>query len=454
MNHAPRHGLPLYLLLAALLALPLLTTDVRAQAMAPAAETSLSQTDAVARAETFLSALDAGDWEQAHRMLDATAAAALPAAKLAEVWESLGSQLGARVERSPAQAERLGGVDVLTSRLRFPAMSLDARVHFDAAGKIDGFRIVPATTEPTPATPPPADSGITEEDRTVAGLSAKLTLPSSRAPSPAVVLVHGSGPNDMDETIGPNKPFRDIAHGLAARGVAVLRYHKRTKQRPQDFTPTSTLDDESIDDALDAVALLRAEPRVDAKRINVAGHSLGGLVAPRIASRDSELGGIILLAAPARKTHHVVPLQVRYIAQLDGTIDEAEAKSIAEFDAQRDAIDSMLDGGPEPETLMFGGSAAYWRDLGGYDPVRTAESLTLPILVLQGGRDYQITAADDFSRWQAFAQGRSQVQTRLFPKLNHLFIAGEGASTPQEYLQPGQVDSSVIDAMATWIGAL
>src|SRR5690606_33004513 len=118
-------------------------------------------------------------------------------------------------------------------------------------------------------------------------LPGTLTLPKKEGKFPAVILVHGSGPNDRDETLGPNKPFRDLAHGLATRGIAVLRYDKRTLVHPKalasEVGAALTLREETIDDALAAAALLRTIPEVDASKIFVVGHSLGGTAIPRIA---------------------------------------------------------------------------------------------------------------------------------------------------------------------------
>src|SRR4051794_36392117 len=129
-------------------------------------------------------------------------------------------------------------------------------------------------------------------------LPGTLTLPTGTGPFPAVVLVHGSGPHDRDETIGPNKPFRDLAWGLATRGIAVLRYEKRTKEHGAKFVKenTYTLRSEVIDDVRAAVALLRSHRSVDPKRIFVAGHSQGAVAAPRVAELEPGLGGVILLA--------------------------------------------------------------------------------------------------------------------------------------------------------------
>ena len=122
-------------------------------------------------------------------------------------------------------------------------------------------------------------------------LPATLTYPAGVARAPGVVLVHGSGPNDRDETVGANKPFRDLAHGLAGRGIVVLRYDKRSKVAPLAFMGRPfTVDEEVVDDALSAAALLRGLPEVDPSRVVVLGHSLGGTLAPRIGERDTAQG--------------------------------------------------------------------------------------------------------------------------------------------------------------------
>ena len=99
---------------------------------------------------------------------------------------------------------------------------------------------------------------------------------------------------------------------------------------------------------------------------------------------------------------------------------------------------------------ILGAPPTYWADLNAYDPAATAAKLSLPLLVLQGGRDYQVTA-DDLQRFREALPGHANVMIREFPRLNHLFIAGEGKSRPDEYQIPGHVDASVIDAIATFI---
>lgn len=278
-------------------------------------------------------------------------------------------------------------------------------------------------------------------------------MPNGPGPFPAVVLVHGSGPNDRDESIGPNKPFKDLAWGLATRGVAVLRYEKRTKQCPAQMMQsmsTLTVNEEVVNDALAAVAYLRGVPAVDPDRVFILGHSLGGTVAPRIAARDPRLAGLILLAASNRNLADLMVEQNEYLATLDGTVTAEEAQALDQLRKQVERVKAL--DFKEGEVIL-GAGRAYWADILAYDPVATARSLTVPMLILQGERDYQVTRVD-FAAWKDGLAGRAGVQFKSYPALNHLFIAGSGQPNPGEYDVPGNVAREVVDDIAAWIAGL
>ncbi|MGB0514653.1 MAG: alpha/beta hydrolase family protein, partial [Wenzhouxiangellaceae bacterium] len=337
----------------------------------------------------------------------------------------------------------------------FERMPLDARISVTGQGRIDGFRIVPASVPPPEA--PAEAEGVRELEVTVAGdLPGLLTLPTGDGPFPAVVLVHGSGPNDRDETVGPNRPFLDLARGLAAAGVAVLRYDKRTRVEPDAFRDRAySARDEVIDDVLAGLALLRARDDVDSDRLFVLGHSLGGLLGPRIAIEAGDLRGLVLLAAPARPLDDLVVEQVEYIAGLDGEIDPQERGQIDALRSASKRIDD-LDDADSAAPAMLGLPESYWVDLNAHDPVAGAraflESGETVLMIAQGGRDYQVTEAGDYSRWSTALNDHPRVLLRLYPDLNHLFIAGEGMATPQEYLRDaGRVHRDVIRDIARFI---
>jgi dienelactone hydrolase len=288
-------------------------------------------------------------------------------------------------------------------------------------------------------------------------LPATLTRPKGKAPFPAIVLVHGSGPNDRDETLGANKPFRDLAEGLASQGIAVLRYEKRTKQHGARMVASSssfTIKDETIDDALAAVALLRQTPGVDAKKIFVLGHSLGGMLVPRIGMADKRVAGFVVFAGATRPLEETLVRQFEYLAALDGTVSEAERANIEETKRQAARIKELKAGDAATTSapqLLLGAPPAYWLDLRGYDPPQAARSLKRPMLILQGERDFNVTMLGDFRSWYAALANRKEVEFKSYPKLDHLFYEGEGAASGADYANPRNIPRYVIDDIAAWV---
>ncbi|MGB0035572.1 MAG: alpha/beta fold hydrolase [Candidatus Acidiferrales bacterium] len=416
----------------------------------------------VAAAQEVIQQLAAGQYDKIEAQFDARMAAALPPGKIASVWPGLIQQVGAFQSVVETKTTKVQGVDVVTLVCKFQNAVLDAHVAFDHDGKIAGLTFRPHQ-DPAPPWTPPAyakPDSFTEQSLLVTNgkfeLPGTLTMPKGDGPFPAVVLVQGSGPNDEDETIGPNKPFKDIAEGLSSRGVAVLRYIKRTRKyglQSSDDPAKLTVDEETMSDARAAVDLVAKQPKIDPARVFVLGHSLGAYLAPRIATGDSQIAGIVMLAGNTRPIEQLALDQVRYIASLNGAPNEDEQKQIAKVEENVRQIESS-DLKPGDSVTFLGGSSpgAYWLDLRGYQPVETATQLKLPILILQGGRDYQVTPAN-FDEWRKALASHSNVTFKLYPGLNHLFIDGSGPSTPQEYNKPGHVAEGVISDVVVWISA-
>ena len=402
-------------------------------------------------ATQLLDHMDAGDYAAAEAMFTPQMAQAVPADKLQAVWESLPKQAGRAQGRGEATVSGQGGVHVVVVPLQYANAALVAKVAVQADGTVAGFLIQPA---PPPAAAPAADAGFSERGFEFAGLPGTLAMPdgaSAAAPVPAVVLVHGSGPHDRDETIGPNRPFLDIAHGLAADGIAVLRYEKRTRARPQDFAgDTFTMDGETTADAVAAVAALRGVAGIDPARVYVLGHSQGGMLAPRIARQSGEVAGLAMLAAPARPLLDLLLEQNRYLVGLDGTVDPAEQAHLDRLGAQVDAVRGA--GTVALADSPMGLPANYWRTFETVDPVADARATDVPLLLLQGGRDIQVVDAD-WRLWQAAFANDPRASLHHYPALNHLGIAGEGPGNIAEYQQSGQVDATLIADIAAWIHA-
>lgn len=400
-------------------------------------------------ANQLLDHLQAGQIADAEAMLTAQMAQAVPADRLGVLWKSLGTLQ----QRGAAEVSTQQGMHLVVVPLQFASGRVVAQVAVDAQDKVAGLMLRPAPA--TKAAPPPADAYYDESDFSVpqarGALPGTLALPNGKGPFPAVVLVHGSGPQDRDETIGGNRPFLDIARGLASQGIAVLRFDKRTFARPQDFQGgTFTVDDETTDDAVAALTALAADPRIDGRRVFVLGHSQGGMLAPRIARHWPQARGAILWAAPARTLLDLLPEQNRYLLGLDGDITASEQAFLDALDRQ---IAAARGNAPVAASeLPLGVPQSFWKSIEAVDARADAQALRTPLLMLHGGRDFQVPDTD-WVLWQKALATRSDVQWRAYPALNHIGIAGTGRSSLQEYTQPGHVDATLIDDVATWIKA-
>jgi dienelactone hydrolase len=427
----------------------------------PVPDGKKAEAERVARAKALVEALFKEDYAKAGKDFDKAMQKALPEAKLKEIPAKLKAAVGAYRKQLGTRTEKAGKYDVVYVTCEFAKFKLDARVVFDAEGKITGLFFRPAR-EPasTFKAPPYARPESFREREVVVGeggewpLPGTLSVPRGKGPFPAVVLLHGSGPHDRDETVLANKPFRDLAWGLASQGVAVLRFVKRTERHGTKWVKSKvplTHKEEVIDDALEAVALLRKQKDIDPKRIFVLGHSLGAVCAPAVGARDPALAGLILLAGNSRPLEDVYLDQVLYFAALKGKLTEEDKKEIEKIRKQVKRVkDPKLSPDTPREELPLGMPAPYVIALRAYDQTGTAAKLKMPLLILQGERDYQVTMAD-FAGWQKALAGRKNVTFRSYPALNHLFMAGKGKSRPEEYGRAGHVAGEVIDGIAAWI---
>ncbi len=339
-----------------------------------------------------------------------------------------------------------GSTSVVTIPVKFATQNINVRMGVNGAGELSGFFLLPG--EVAWQRSAYSKAGAFQERGVTIGadpykLPGTLTIPTGQGPFPAVVLVHGTGPNDRDETVGAIKVFRDLAEGLASRGIVVLRYEKRTKLYLAKMAAKPyTADEETVDDAAAAAAFLRTVPEVDPKRVYVLGHSLGGYMAARIAEQDEKLAGLIILAANARPLEDVI-------------VEQASALNLAPQDLAniktQAARIKKLEVADEDQPNVLGLPVAYWVDLKNYDPIALAKKLGIPVLVLQGERDAQVSMKD-FALWKAGAGGVKGSSAKSYPALNHLFVAGEGKSTEAEYRKPGHVAPEVVDDIAKFMG--
>jgi dienelactone hydrolase len=409
-------------------------------------------------AEAMLDAVSKGDYDAASKAFDETMRKALPPEKLQTTWKSVIGKLGAFQRQTADRAEKGAKFDFVYLTCQFEKETLDIRVVLDKEKRIAGFSLVPTPPKEFPV-PPYAKRDDFREEEVVVGkdgdwpLPGTLTMPKGAGPFPAVILVHGSGPNDRDETIFANKPFRDLAWGLASQGVAVLRYQKRTKEHGLKFSglKTFTIQDESVDDTLEAAHLLRKRVDIDPKRVFVVGHSLGAVAAPLAGEQDPRLAGLILMAGNARPLEDLIVEQYEYGYSLKGDLTDDDRKELDKIKQQVARVkDPKLAADTPKAELPLGIPGFYWLHLRTYDDVATTAKLKMPVLVLQGERDYQVTMAD-FALWKKGLADHKNVTLKSYPALNHLFMEGKGKSRPDEYMSPGHVSKEVVDDIAAWV---
>jgi dienelactone hydrolase len=420
-------------------------------------ETKPDELSAKTEAISVIQNLADGKYKAVYMLFDDSIKDKVSESVLKTSWEQMVSQLGSFREIKGVAND---GNDNYKIRCAFEKGEIIAALSFNKKGKL-AYLLFKPIDDTTPWKPPvyvntdkfsESDIKFGSEEWELPGT---LSIPKGEGKFPVLVLVHGSGPNDRDETIGPNKIFKDIAWGLASNGVAVLRYEKRTRYYPLKVSQQMdklTLDSETVDDAVEAVKYLKKVPEINPERIFVLGHSLGGTAIPRIAAKDgNQPAGFIVMAGASRPLEDVVAEQFEYIFGLDGKLTDEEKAELEKIKKQAAKVkDPNLSPSDSPKELPLGIPAAYWLDLRNYKPAEEAAKITRPILLLQGSRDYQVTL-DNWEIWKKALAGKNNAKFCLFPGLNHLFIKGEGKSVPSEYMKPDHVDEAVINEISGWI---
>lgn len=417
------------------------------------------ETDHVGISVVFIELLNNAEYAKAVEYFDSAMAEMFPEHSLKDAWEAVQLTAGEFVEIIESKEDITSSYITIIVKCKFEKFIINAKVVFDEDGKISGLWFQPEKTEFDYKPPLYADTLSFSESEINFGaegweLPGILTLPEDVDKPPVVILVHGSGPQDRDETIGNNKPFKDLAWGLASVGIAVFRFDKRTlvhSEKFVDIMDSITVYEEIIEDVLYAIDYLKNTDQIDSERIFVLGHSLGGYEAPKIAQLSQDLNGIIILAGNTRPHDDLIIDQINYIFSLDGVITEQESLYFEQLDLQIEVLRSDSFNINTPAQLLpLGLPASYWIDLKEYDPVKTAHELDIPILILQGERDYQVKMID-FQGWKDGLSDRSNVEFISYPDLNHLFVEGDEMSVPDEYNSEGHVFEKVIEDISNWI---
>lgn len=446
------------------MALCLLPAAAGRAALLPVPDEESMKADAQKVAED----LQAGDFAAVTEKFSAEMAAALDEKSLESSWNSVVAVLGDFIETLSVETYERDAyfcVDILE---HYENNGLKLHIVYDAQGKIAGMQITYADVEPyleTEVQSGEEELSYTEEEVTVTAdervpLGGTLTLPRDTEKPPVVILVHGSGSSDRDENINGNKPFADIAHGLAARGIAVLRYDKRYYTYPDcpdvGSAEMVTLREETLDDVDAAIKLMQEDARVDGSRIFVLGHSLGGCLSPAIAAEHPQLAGIISMAGSLRPLWEIVYDQNQEAiaaAKEGGLTDEEQAQLVEaaeQIETSVKVLREELEAQPDDE-LLLGIPVRYWKSNKEYCGENFIDQVEMPVLILQGDADFQVYPEKDYVLWQETLAGRDNAVFHLYEGLNHLMMPTQGKRDITEYSVKGHVDEQVIDDIAEFI---
>lgn len=375
-------------------------------------------------------------------------------------WEMITATMGP-VQHVGQPIVSTGWLPTANVPIRFARGSLSVNLQMPFSGRLMGLRVSPLGAVGLGEDwqhPPYAEVGAQREVGVQLGSKLEvpgiLCLPKQEGVFPCVILLAGSGPCDRDSSVGSLKPFKDLALGLAQQGIASIRFDKVTLKHPHKFRNSSsiTIGDEYFDQANDAITKALQHKEIDPHRIFIIGHSLGAAVAPYLTQNDDRVRGAVLLTAPSDSIYRAWVRQLHYFASLDSEPVEAMQELIAEAEKKSDTADRL---GPDftvaAQELPFGLPASYWTSYRELDPIGTAQKLKKPVLVLQGSRDYQVTVADDFVKWENALSKNSNALLRVYEGLDHCFVHGEGVSTPADYDKPGNVEVAVIRDISSWI---
>ncbi|MDD2959428.1 MAG: alpha/beta fold hydrolase [Lachnospiraceae bacterium] len=401
-----------------------------------------------------------GDYEAVEVKFDEAMSAQLDLENLQASWEAATKDLGDYIGQVSVKGVESSGYYIVSVLEHFENNGLNVRLVYDTESRIAGMQCTYAAVGEEE---PEADASYTQEKMTVTAdpdfpLDGILTLPKDVEKPPVVILVQGSGTTDKNEEISGNKPFQDIAWGLAEQGIATLRYDKRYFAKPEAAPELSKMNLrlEMLDDLAAAITLMESDERVDNQQVFVLGHSLGGLMAPAIAVEHPELSGVISMAGTLRPLWEVSYDQAaEAFAALDETtlseeektaVEEQKAQMAKDFDTLRAGFSDLPD-----DTVLAGIPVGYWKSMDEYQGMNFIDEVTMPMLILQGDADFQVYPDKDYTLWEDTIGDRDNVVFHLYEGLNHLMMPTQGKRDASEYQVKSHVDPQVISDIAEFI---
>ncbi len=383
----------------------------------------------------------------------------LTAEQLEATWGQIQMMFGSPIETKEKSIGKVNSLIVVRMPIVTDKSALVLSVSFDSLDQVAGLFLSPGKISYTP--PDYVNPEKFEERKLNFGGknflgTGILTLPISNTPKKLVIIVPGSGPVDKDLSIGPNKIYKDLAWGLACNGIAVFRYDKRTLNYQKKLLENDsinekfTIESEYLSDLKDILSQLKGRAAINPNQIYILGHSQGGYLIPYFHQKLKGIAGYISLAGTLREIPELAIEQIHYLSSIDSSQNAEEERMDEVLKRMQNSCSTHIKNAKSNQDVLPPYTLNYWKYLAYYQPQKMVQKIKQPILVLQGERDYQVTMKD-FQTWKNCLQNKSNVTYQSFSGLNHLFLKGEGAPNPAEYMQPNNVSVEVIEAITKWI---
>lgn len=390
------------------------------------------------------------NFEEVYSYINDTLKEQFALSDLEKAWESTIERIGELVAVTSVKATTTGEYISVDSLVEYTENGLKISYVYNKDCKLEKiwFSYQPIEEEYDEEKMEEIDITIGEGEFPLDGI---LTMPKGIKNPPVVILVHGSGQSDMDETIGgtSNKPFRDIARGLASEGIASIRYNKRFYQYMDQVTDTMTISDEVLEDVTYAIQYAKSLSNVNTEKVFVLGHSLGGMLCPKIAEDNPEIAGFISLAGSPRRLEDIILDQATEAAE-NGAVSETEKTLYLDtIKAQNEQIKNLTE--ENLEEPLLGANGYYWKSLNEIDTPKIVVNLNLPMLFMQGEADFQVYPEVDFKMWKDLLIEKDNATFLFYEGLNHLFMPTTGIRDISDYSAKSKVDENVILAIAEWI---
>lgn len=409
-------------------------------------EADSSKTDYGKLAQELSIQMEQDDFTQTCELFSGDIKAVLSKAGMEDAWKQTVASIGSYIKYFDTIVQETEEATIVISTLEYEKSGLEIKYTFNSAGEIDGIWLnyctIPSNTEDF------QEEAIEIGEYKLEGI---LTIPNNVEEAPVAILIQGSGQSDMNETIGANRPFEDLAHELAKQGIATIRYNKRFYQHPEYADESITIADEILEDANAAVEFAQKYENVDSTRIIIIGHSLGGMVAPVICEENPTVAGMISLAGSPRNLADIIYDQNEEAMAVMDLSDDIKSEQLAKVKTEVEKIKALT---AEDTGSYFNANAKYWYSLNQLNSGEVAKSLEIPMLFLQGSADFQVYIDKDFMEWKKILNNKTNCTFKEYSNLNHLFMNTNGKSDITEYDSVGKVDDTVIKDIADWINSI